>query len=127
MSPYHFFLANAGYNYDPKTETPLQGRIRCARDLAYHEKRAHDAGATFQWEIDDDASSADWIADDEDGGKNCDPWQVWACVARDAKGAVFASLYGIDFGRDGTPWSSPYRRVVEAELACELPLGDDDE
>ena len=29
-----FFYENAGYSYDPKTETPEQGRIRCARDLA---------------------------------------------------------------------------------------------
>ena len=126
MSAYHFFLANAGYSYDPKTETPLQGRQRCAKTLAHAEKRARERGCSFHWEIDGDITSAEWIAPDQDGGRRRDPWDTWACVARDDTGAVFASLCGIDFGRDGTPWGSTYRRVVEAELACELPLEDDE-
>jgi hypothetical protein len=124
-SAYHFFLSHAGYSYDPKTETPLQGRQRCARDLAYHEKRARDANCMFRWEIDRETTSADWIADDMDGGRNCDPWPTWSCVAYDAQGKVFASLGGVDFGRDGDPFGKPYRRVIEAELACELPIEED--
>jgi hypothetical protein len=125
MTPYHFFLANAGYSYDPKTETPMQGRIRCAQDLAYAEKHAREAGASFEWSHDVDSTSADWIAPHNDGGRLRDPWYAWVCLARGADGKVFASLGGIDFGRDGSPWGDPYRRVVEAELACELPLGEE--
>lgn len=122
---YHFFMAHAGYSYDPKTETPMQGRMRCAKELAYHEQRACEAGASFLWEPDPEITSANWINDNEDGGRNNAPWSTWLCVARDANGEIFASLGGIDFGRDGSPWSDPYRRVVEAELACELPITED--
>lgn len=125
MTAYHFFMANAGYSYDPKNETPMQGRIRCAKALAYAEKRARDAGASFEWSTDPDGSSADWIADDQDGGRDNNPWHVWSCVARDGAGKVFASLGSIDFGRDGEPWGDSYRRVVEAELACELPMDEE--
>lgn len=119
QSAYHFFLASAGYSYNPKTETPMQGRIRCAQMLAHHERRAREAGCSFEWTIDPDSTSADWTDDDS-------PWQAWQCVARDSEGAIFASLHGIDFGHDGEPWGDPYRRVVEAELAGELPLGADE-
>ena len=54
-----FFFDCACHSYDPRTETPEQGRTRCALDLAAAEA----------------------------------------------------------FGRDGSPWGDPYRRVVEAELA----------
>lgn len=126
MSPYHFFIANAGYSYDPKTQTPIQGRRECAKQLAFAEKRAHERGCSFSWEIDPNVTSADWISDFKDGGKHRHPWHTWLCVARDENGTAFASLGGIDFGRNGEPWGDPYRRVVEAELACELPLAEDE-
>lgn len=113
-SPYHFFLAHAGYSYDPRTETPMQGRIRCAQTLAYAERCALNSGCSFEWSIDPDITSREWT-------NEAPAWSTWRCVARDAEGKVFASLHGIDFGRDGEPWGDPYRRVVEAELACELP------
>jgi len=114
LTPYHFFLANAGYSYDPLTQTPMQGRIACAQALAAAEKRARDAGCSFAWNVDAYSDSSDW-SDEEP------PYAQWTCLARDADGEVFASLGGIDFGRDNEPWDSSYRRVVEAELACELP------
>lgn len=117
-SAYHFFLSHAGYAYDPKTQTPLQGRRECAKNLAYHEKRARDAGCSFVWEVDPEINSSDFSDDPN-------PWQLWQVVARDAEGHVFASLGGVDFGRDRDPWMDPYRRVVEAELACELPYAED--
>lgn len=115
QTPYQFFLSHAGYSYAPATETPLQGRRRCAKALAYAEQRASDAGATFEWLVDPYCTSAEW-SDEEP------PYAQWECIARDANGNVFASLCGIDFGRDGEPWGDPYQRVVEAELACELPI-----
>jgi len=116
---YHFFLKWAGWSYDPKKETKIQGRQRCARELAHAERKAYDKGLTFHWAIDVGYLSSEWIDDDEDGGKNHDPWLTWFCVAKNKRGTVVASLSGIDFGRDGEPWGDPYRRVVEAELASE--------
>jgi hypothetical protein len=123
MNSYQFFLKHAGYSYDPKTQTPMQGRVQGARRLAAAERKARDVGYSFQWSADPSCLSSDWIADDEDGGRNCDPWHTWQCALR-GTGATFqgscgASLHGIDFGRDGEPWGNPYRRVVEAELALE--------
>ncbi len=128
MNPYQFFLKHAGYSYDPKTESPMQGRIKTARALAAAERKARDNELWFKWEIDPDCTSADWIADNEDGGRNNDPWQTWICFAcspNESPGrlsnlsTVLASLGGIDFGREGEPWGNSYRRVVEAELALE--------
>lgn len=122
MNAYQFFLSQA-------THATAPDRIKGARALAKAERQARDAGMWFKWEIDPYSSSADWIADNEDGGQNCSPWQTWACCVCspcDFPGrlsnlpAVKASLGGIDFGRGGEPWSNPYRRVVEAELAIEV-------
>jgi len=119
-----FFFANAGYSRGAD-ESIAAARARNARMLAYHEQRAKDACCSFEWSIDPDVTSADWCEPRRDGGKYRDPWATWQCVARDGAGRVFASLGGIDFGRLGEPWSNPYRRVVEAELASELDLLED--
>lgn len=113
-----FFYDNAGYSYDPAKETQEEGRRKCAVLLASAEQWAHESGYTFSWDY-DSYDSSEWIDDDEDGGKNCDPWQTLACCMIDEKGNVVQSLYNIDFGRDGQPWGNPHRRVVEAELASE--------
>ena len=107
-----FFYENAGYSYDPATETQEQGRVKCAKSLAQAEQLALSAGVAFEWQIDQFINSSDFSDDPE-------PWELWECVAYNADGNVIASLSGIDFGRDGSPWSSNYRRVVEAELATE--------
>jgi len=112
QTAYHFFLSHAGYSYDPKTETKLQGRIRCAQALAAAEKQAKAADCTFEWQVDADCDSSDF-------SDEVPPWSLWGCIARDADGQIFASLWGIDFGRDGMPVGDPYSRVVEAELATE--------
>ena len=113
MTPVSFFYQQAGYSYRPGTETPSQGRRRCARALAAAERKASRAGFSFAWSIDPDASSLDW---DESG---VEPWALWQCVCLNMKGDAIASLHAIDFSADGEPWSDPYRRVVEAELAME--------
>lgn len=124
-----FFEQHAGFSYDPENETEDQGRARCAKELAAAEARASEEGYSFHWAPDTDVLSSDWIEDNEDGGRNRDPWHTWFCIARDAEGSVRAALSGIDFGRDRGPWGYTdrlgrryghhYRRVVEAELAAE--------
>lgn len=115
-SPYQFFFEHAGFSYDPATETPQQGRARCAKALAAAEKNARESGTSFEWSIDPDVTAADMI---ENVRRNND-YSLWQCVARDETGDVRASLHGIDFGPDGEPWGDPYRRVVESELASEF-------
>jgi hypothetical protein len=113
-----FFLEHAGWATPP-------GREDCAILLAAAEARASAGGVSFHWEIDEDSSSADWKSAEElreDGG----PYAVWGCVARDASGGCFASLWSIDFGPGGDPWGDPYRRVVEAELATEYEPSAED-
>lgn len=111
MNAYQFFMKHAGYSYDPKTETPMQGRIKCARSLAKAERAARDGGFSYQWHEDGVSDSTEFAK-----GKR---YALWICLMRDASGAVVGSLCGIDFGRDKEPWGDPYRRVVEAELALE--------
>jgi len=107
-----FYYDNAGYSYNPKTETKEQGRLRCAESLAEAARQATDAGITFAWDIDRDIDSSEWT--DEQPA-----WQTFNCVALDRQGVILASLCGIDFGRDGDPHYNEYSRVVEAELALE--------
>lgn len=106
-----FFKANAGFSYNPKTETKAQGMDRCARRLAAAEQWAREAGYSFSWEV-DCIDSSEWSGETP-------PWPQYLCVIRNGEGVIVGSLGGVDFGRDGTPWNNPYRRVVEAELALE--------
>ena len=109
---YNFFLANAGYNYNPKTETEIQGRRRCAKGLAKAETWARDQGYSFSWRVDPDIDSSYF--------SNKRPaWPLWVCDMYGPEGEHVSSMYGIDFGRDGSPYGDSYKRVVEAELACE--------
>jgi hypothetical protein len=106
-----FFMSNAGYSYDPQTETPKEGRRRCAEQLAHAESNARERGISFKW-ITDDCTSQEF--------SNRRPYYaLWLCGAYDREGVLLTTLGAIDFGRNDDPWSSSYRRVVEAELACE--------
>ena len=111
MNAYQFFKANAGFSYRDN-ETSDQGCSRNARLLAKVERQARDGGFSYQWEIDQCGDSSDW-------SDETPAWQVWTCAMRNAEGALVASLGGIDFGRDGSPYGNTYKRVVEAELALE--------
>jgi hypothetical protein len=106
-----FFYDNAGYSYDPATETAEQGRERRARELA----RAEAYGTIHEgWEV-------EW-ADDLCGCIGCDcgdddcacstgvPHETLICVVRDTEGNMLASCGGI------CEPSREYRRVMEAEL-----------
>lgn len=106
-----FFFDSAGYSYDPKTENAEQGKIRCAERMAKAERDGREAGLSFQWS-EDYRDSSEW-SDEKPS------WVQYICVCFAPDGIMLASLSGVDFGRDGTPESNPYRRVVEAELAIE--------
>jgi len=106
-----FFYVHAGWSYGPG-ETPDEGRQRCARELAIAERKARAAGLSFDWEVDPEGTSADWSDERPE-------WEQYMCTAYDANGDAVAYLGAVDFGRDGSPHSDPYRRVVEAELASE--------
>ena len=90
-----FFFDNAGYSYDPKVETPEQGRTRCAQRLAAAEEEADRCG----WWV-------EWTDDGEEDGRWCRP-------LRDNNSAILNSLGGIDV------CAGPHARVVAAELAAD--------
>lgn len=98
-----FFFKWAGWSYDPKTQTPLQGRWAGAKALANAEARGQALEFTFQWEHDD----FPWDGDGEP------PKEVLVCICLDKRGAVLASTSGI-----ADP-SREYGQVIEAELACD--------
>lgn len=106
-----FFHDHAGYSYG-LDETPEQGRTRCALALAAAEQQARNAGVSFGWEVDRDIDSSDF-SDEEPA------WELWQCVAYNADGEAIESLGAVDFGRDGSPHSSTYARVMQAELALQ--------
>ncbi len=107
-----FFYDHAGASYRPGVETLEQGRVRGARRLAAVEKAAAKRGFGYSWSIDPGVNSSEF-SDEKP------VWRLWRCVMRNRDGGVVNSLHGIDFGRDGGPSGSPYRRVVEAELAID--------
>lgn len=111
QTPVQFFYANAGFSYDPKTETKAQDKMRCARLLANAEKQAARLGWSARWEIDLDMTSGDF----DDSTNHA----LWLCVLYNDQGGYINSLGGVDFGNGGEPWGNPYRRVIEAELASE--------
>lgn len=110
QSAYQFFFRNAGYSYNPKTQTKQQGRAACARKLAKAERDARALGYTFAWED-------DWSIGDHQKEFDCyvdsGPDTCETCMMLDDAGNVVQSLGCID---DAT---REYRRVIEAELALE--------
>jgi hypothetical protein len=108
-----FFFDNAGYSYDPRTETRKQGRLRCARALALAEETAAERNWEFLWDADQDGCiGCDCGAED---CKCCtgEPHEILCCALKDADGKILASMGGIcEPTRD-------YGRIVEAELASE--------
>jgi hypothetical protein len=120
-----FFYDNAGWwSYQPSTETPEQGRERCAQSLANAEAwvKAYPRTMWFEWEHDDDADDSfvdTWDEPDARAQWDAVEHTVEGCVLYappengHGKPRVVASLWGIF---DATP---EYRRVVEAELADE--------
>lgn len=112
VSAAQFFAKHGGFSYMPEKETPEQGKQRCADALAVAEQSARDGGFSFNWSIDPHCDSSEFSED-------APAWQLWQCAMYNADGQIVNSLHGVDFGRDGSPFGSAYRRVVEAELAID--------
>ena len=112
-----FFYDNAGYSYDPATETVEDGRLRGARQLAMAERFAQVMGAEYVWEDDWSLghSHAEEFPDAYDNEPDTCEWvALYAHIPAGFENmALVASLSCID---DATP---EYRRVIEAELALE--------
>lgn len=106
-----FFYDNAGYSYDPKTQTWEEGRIECAKHLAAVENHVKQSRIRFEWRVDQ-------LCDSSEFSDEKPYYSLYECTAlKNGKG--IGSLGGIDFGRGNTYRSQPYKRVVEAEIACE--------
>lgn len=110
-----FFYDNAGYSYNPQTETPDQGRLKCAQELARAERYAQDHDWRVAWEHDhyaDDSFVEIWDEAERDEWRNQEHECLTAVLYNEA-GEVLASLGGI-FDPD-----VDYIREVNAELALE--------
>jgi hypothetical protein len=108
-----FFYANAGYSYDPKTETAEQGRQRCAEILASAEEHFIASGWHLEWQDDwDIGSHRDFYGEDSCYAKR-EPRTCEGAILKDSAGNVLASLWCIDNA------TMDYRRVIRAELASE--------
>jgi hypothetical protein len=106
-----FFVEHAGFSYDPKTQTPAQGKALRARALARAERQAANLGFTFEWS-EDSCIGCDCSSDTCACGHG-DPHECLCCIVRNAEGKVIGSLGSI------CEPSREYRRVIEAELAQE--------
>jgi hypothetical protein len=115
-----FFFENAGYSYDPKTETPEQGRRRCAVSMAADEEYVtnliNSTGWHYEWTYDQDIDDS-WMTDEERAKDHT--WEC--CTLFDGDDNVMASCGGI------VDADHNYRRVMEAELAGEALIGYDRE
>lgn len=120
-----FFFENAGYSYNPATETEAEGRLRCARQLAQAEAWAQAEGLEYVWEDDPDCTEDDFeFPEDkahvrEHGAVGCILYRPCPDHGADCKHAEhLASLWGITESLNNRERDN-YRRVVEAELALE--------
>lgn len=121
QAAYLFFLRNAGFSYDPKTQTPQQGKAATARKLAKAERDARALGYTFEWDFDLDGCQGCDCTSQECVCSTGADHETLSCICRDSCGTVVQSLSSI------CEPSREYRRIVEAELAEEAlasTLGD---
>ena len=107
-----FYYENAGYSYDPATQTPDEGRMVNARNMVSALRLTLGEGGVFRW-------VPDWVTDHErefdcyvDGGPETCEW-----VGLYVDGELVASLGCVDDADDDC------RRVVEGELALEYVQG----
>lgn len=111
-----FFMRHAGWSYDPETETPEQGMIRGARQLAAAEARFK-AGPYFANHEPDDQP---WDGDEPYDGP------LWIVSLYSVAGTSEPELIG-SLGSVACEADDPYMRVVIAELASEHIKDDEPE
>ena len=98
QAAFKFFLKHGGSVHVPGGETLAQGKARCARAMAKAERDARAYGFTFEWSDDRSIESH---------------YTCESCMCCDSDGNVLASIGCVDDA------DANYRRVIEAELACE--------
>ena len=103
-----FFLDNAGWSYDPLTETPFQGKWKGARTLADAEERMRRGSYYIDIEPDD----LPWDGDFPYDGPL---WIVSLWEGAWWEQELLGSLSGV-----ACPKDDPYLRVVAAQLAAEF-------
>ena len=113
-----FFYDNAGFSYDPKTETEDQGRHRCAIAMAKAENEARDKLYHFVWDDDSDGCIGCECGSSEcqcfvTKGKITETHQPQYCQMLNENDDIVQSLSGI------CDTDAKYHRVVQAELALE--------
>jgi hypothetical protein len=113
-----FFYDNSGYSYAPAHETREAGQLRCARELAAAEERAHAlewelrltmTGETFAWQGQDFAATHR-AADGE-------TLTGFDAAVIDQDGRVRAALGAVTFAGNDT--RDPYARVIFAQPAAQ--------
>jgi hypothetical protein len=122
---YQFFLSHAGYSYNPQTETAIEGRRRCARQLARAERWARAEHLEYVWQDDPDCGPDDFDFEEdkahvrEHGAVGCILYRPCPTHGADCKHAEhLGSLWGITESLNNAERDA-YRRVVQAELALE--------
>lgn len=125
-----FFHDNAGFSWNPQTETQEQGKERCAREIARAEEYAREHGWYAEWELEQENPRDVLGEPDEVNGPFYDPTNDFvSCVlwsnpddSPAFTSEVLASLGMIEESKDVRERQN-YRRVIEAELALEALMG----
>jgi hypothetical protein len=105
-----FFYEHAGWGYFQGKETPEEGRLSGARELARAEKASKDRGWWVEWRQDDMPFDDD-VHDPNEYGYIA----VLFCTVPFSGGREPLDSLGAIDAEDG----DPYRRVVAAQLALE--------
>lgn len=108
-----FFYENAGASWNPETETPEEGRHRCAERLAQVEAWGARSGYCFAIQVDPDAG----MVSDTD-------YDQFEVRMYSTDGELVGAIGAIDIGPDADPDWSDHVRVVKAELLSEVAPDD---
>ena len=127
-----FFYDNAGFSYNPETETQEDGRIRCAQEMAKVEDEAQALGMyldvskesdCYAWHAsgDFDIVTSKSILED---GDDTELYPSFLVELRTHEGETVGSVGGVTFdnGTQDSPTQErrTYERVLFAELASEF-------
>lgn len=121
-----FHFEHGAYSYDPKIETRLEGRLRCAREAAAAEAVANERG----WELRVEESGEKYAWQGQNFDVVREPWKFegemftgYDVSLHNEEGEMLASLGGVTFKDDNE--HEPYRDVLYAQLAEEALAEED--